>query len=108
MSAHPAEPLIFFGRFKEAHRLLETPNQPRPIEVALKAWAELELGKIERASTVVGGLLRQCKDPRARAFALMVSGKALGRAGSPVQAVALTRKALDTAAACDAALEPEF
>jgi DNA-binding NtrC family response regulator len=108
MSPSPAERLIFAGQFKDAFELLNGKTMLQPLERALKAWAELELGRLDDASADASAVLTAPTNARARAFATMVSGKVLGRQGSLEQAVALTRKAVAEIANCDRSLEPEF
>jgi DNA-binding NtrC family response regulator/tetratricopeptide (TPR) repeat protein len=108
MSASPAEQLVFTGRFIEASHYLANQQQLTPVERALQAWSELELGRPERAYKAASALIKSGGDPRAKAFAELTAGRALGRIGSLEQAVAHTRRAVHEIAGCDPHLQAEF
>jgi DNA-binding NtrC family response regulator len=108
MANSRAEQLIFLGQFKQALEQLNNQLDRSLAERALTSWAELELGETEKARTASAKLLEQARDSRAKAYALMVYGKALGRSGSPEQALMQTRRAIELASTIDPTLEAEF
>jgi DNA-binding NtrC family response regulator/tetratricopeptide (TPR) repeat protein len=102
------EALVAAGRLNEAAQHLAANTALSPLEKALQAYVELQLGSSTVASNIAESVLRQRPDARTKIHCLHTIGRALCRQGSTDKGLATIRKAIAAAAADVPALEPSL
>ena len=105
MTATEAAQLFEQGEFLKIAQALRDKSHKADLERAILAWCEFELGDAEKAQADCRAVIAQSKDPSTQAFALMATGLAVGRQGSPEKAIPLLRKAIAIAADCNPHLQ---
>lgn len=98
-NSNPAEQLLHKGEFLKAADCLNRKAQLSELDRAIRSWIEFELGNPSDALKQANAIASQTSDPTCRAYALAVSGLALGRQGSPEKGILVLRKALAEAGA---------